>query len=459
MSFPAKQRFSSWVIPAAGMKTIFARRESLTDLTFRTRTFRSRFLGLFLAATTFLSGPVASHADAVTHWNEIMEVTAAASPDPAAQGRTAVMTQVAVFEAVNSILGEYTPYLSRISAPSGASPEAAAVAAAHRVLTALHPENTANLDAARAESLASIPDNRSKTDGLSVGTAAAEAILTLRADDGFDVVVPYTPQNGPGIWQPTPPGFEPAFGPGLGQVATFGITNARQFRAEPPPALNSRQYARAYDEVKRLGDTNSPSRSQQKTAVARFYAISDADKIYYPAARQVSAAQGKTLSENARIFALLSMAIWDGAVACFETKYHFNFWRPVTAIRAANADGNGKTDPDLQWTPLVFTPPFPAYPSGHASFGGAARAVLERMFGEGGHRITLRNPAVPEIVLQYRTFKQITDDINEARVAGGVHFRFDQEAGSRQGRRVGEYILRHCLRPAGGVAQRLRVNG
>jgi hypothetical protein len=430
------------------MKTIFAKRESLAGEAFRTRTFRPRYISAVLTATSLLSCLLASHADVVTDWNEIMTVTAAASPDPAARIRTGVITHVAVFEAVNSILAEYTPYLGRITAPSGASPKAAAVAAAHRVLTALHPENTARLDAARTASLAPISDNRSKTDGLTVGVAAADAILALRADDGFDGVVPYTPQIGPGIWQPTPPGFEPAFRPGLGQVATFGITNAQQFRADPPPALNSRKYARAYQEVKRLGDANNSNRPQRKTELARFYAISEPDMIYYPTARQVSAAKGKTLSENARIFALLSMAIWDGAVACFETKYHFNLWRPVTAIHAAHTDGNDKTDPDPQWRPLVFTLPFPSYPSGHASFGGAARAVLERMFGEGGHRITLNNPAAPEIVLHYTSFKQITDDIDEARVAGGVHFRFDQEAGAAQGKRVGEYILRHWLRPA-----------
>ena len=430
------------------MKTLFARRESLPNEVFPPRIFRSRQLSAVLAAVSLLSCPLASHADVVTDWNEIMVVTAAASPDPAARGRTAVITQVAVFEAVNSVLGEYTPYLGRTPAPADASPDAAAVAAAHRVLTALHPENRANLDSARAASLASIPDNPSKTDGLNLGVAAAEALLALRADDGFNVVVPYTPEADPGIWQPTPPGFEPAFRPGLGQVATFGITNAQQFRSDPPPALTSKAYARAYHEVKRLGDTNSSNRPHRKAELARFYAVSDADTIYYPAARQASAAQGKTLSENARIFALLSMAIWDGVIACFETKYHFNYWRPVTAIRAAHTDGNAKTDPDPQWRALVFTPPFPSYPSGHASFGAAARAVLEEMFGEGGHRITLRNPAVPDIVLHYTTFKQITDDIDEARVTGGVHFRFDQEAGARQGKRVGEYILRHWLRVA-----------
>ena len=142
------------------------------------------------------------------------------------------------------------------------------------------------------------------------------------------------------------------------------------------------------------------------------------------------------------------MAIWDGIVACFETKYHFALWRPVTAIRAAQTDRNPKTQPDSNWEALVFTPPFPAYPSGHASFGGAARAILEDEFGADGHDIELMNPAMPGVVLHYTSFKQITDEIDAARIFGGVHFRFDQEAGALLGKRVGEYVLRHALRPA-----------
>jgi PAP2 superfamily len=408
-----------------------------------------RLGGTIFASSLLLFGLWTARADPVTEWNTIMQATAAATAplDPALRGRTAAITQVAVFEAVNSIIEDYEPYHARIPGPPSAMPEAAAVAAAHRALVALHPESTASLDAARAKSLAAISDGSAKNDGIAVGVAAADAILGLRADDGFDKAVPYTPGTNPGDWQPTPPDFLPAFRPGLGQVATFGIQRAAQFRTEPPPPIQSRKYARDYNDVKEVGAVNSTERPADRTDVARFSEVTDADGFYYPAARQVTMAQGKTLSQNARIFALLAMAIWDGAVACFESKYHFNYWRPVTAIRAGETDGNAKTEPDFDWQPLIFTPPFPSYPSGHASFGAAARVILEQAFGEDGHSIKLTNPKLPEIVLHYTSFKQITDDIDDGRVFGGVHFWFDQEAGARQGKRIGEYILRHKLRP------------
>jgi hypothetical protein len=397
--------------------------------------------------TLLLSCAPIVHADAVTDWNAIMETTVLTT-DPAARIRTAAIVQVAVFEAVNSIVGDYEPYRNRIEGASGASPDAAAIAAAHAVLVKLHAEQAPQLDAAREESLAAITEGPGKADGVAVGIAAAETILALRARDGFDVQVPYTPGTEPGDYQPTPPDFTPAFMPGLGQVDTFSIRNGRKFRSAPAPAVRSKKYARDYDEVKRLGEAHSTERSEDRTRVARFYEVTEPNGVYYPAARQVSAAQGKTLSENARIFALLAMSIWDSAVACFETKYHFNVWRPVTAIRAGQTDGNDRTEPDPKWQPLVFTPPFPAYPSGHASFGGAARTILEREFGVDGHAITLTNEAAPGIVLRYTTFKQITDDIDDARIYGGVHYRFDQEAGALLGKRVGDHILRHELRSA-----------
>jgi hypothetical protein len=164
------------------------------------------------------------------------------------------------------------------------------------------------------------------------------------------------------------------------------------------------------------------------------------------AARQVSAAQGKTLSENARIFALTAMAICDGSIAVFDTKYTYNRWRPVTAIWGGAIDGNEKTEPDPSWLSLIVAPAFPSYPSAHGTLSGAARAVLERAFGKDGHAITLTNPGLPGIVLNYTAWGQITDDIDDARIYGGIHFRFDQEAGARQGREVGRYILQHYLR-------------
>jgi hypothetical protein len=421
------------------------------------RTCRATALRPLLGSIIVLLFASAVHADAVTEWNEIMEQTAlATTPDPLLRTRTAVIMQVAVFEAVNSIVGDYEPYHEPITARDGASADAAAIAAAHRVLSKLHPEAAAKLDAARDQSLATIPDSAGKADGLAVGVAAADAIIALRADDGVDAPVTYTPGTRPGEYRSTPPDHTPAFRPGLGQVATFVIRHGRQFRSAPPPPLRSKRYARDFAEVKRVGGAQSADRPADRTQVARFYDVADADSIYYPAARQVIATRSRTLSENARLFAVLTMAIWDGAVACFETKYHFNLWRPVTAIREADADGNRRTEPEAQWLPAVFTPPFPTYPSGHASFGGAARAVLEDEFGHDGHAITLTHPAVPEIVLHYTSFKQITDDIDDGRIYGGVHYRFDQEAGALQGKRVGMYVLRHALRPTCADSDRKR---
>ena len=401
-------------------------------------------------AACVMSGFTPVHADVVTEWNEIMEQTALATTpdDPLLRARTASIAQLAVFEAVNSIVGDYQPYDVEVESPEGACADAAAIVAAHRVLSKLHPQRTAQLDAARDQSLATIPNSAAKTDGIAVGIAAADAIIALRATDGVDAPVSYKPGSEPGEYRSTPPDHTPAFRPGLGQVATFVIRNGRQFRSVPPPGLRSKQYAHDFDEVQRVGEAGSTQRPPDRTQVARFYEIADADSIYYPAARQVIATRSRTLSENARLFAVLSMAIWDSAIACFETKYHFNLWRPVTAIREAQSDGNRRTEPDAEWLSAVFTPPFPSYPSGHASFGGAARAVLEDEFGRDGHSITLTHPAVPDIVLRYTTFKQITDDVDDARIFGGVHYRFDQEAGALQGKSVGEYVLQHALRPA-----------
>jgi hypothetical protein len=275
-------------------------------------------------------------------------------------------------------------------------------------------------------------------------------MLLLRANDGAALAagMPYAPGPNPGDWQPTPPLFASAFLPGWGQVTPFALQDGSQFRLPPPPALHTGKYVKYYNDVKLVGRVDSPFRPQDRTDVARFYAATTTIQTWNPAARQASAARGKTLSEDARIFALLAMAQADGSISCFETKYYYNRWRPVTAIWGGGIDGNKQTQPDPTWLPLIATPAFPSYPSAHASLSGAARAVLERAFGKGVHAITLTNPGLPGIVLNYTTWEQITDDIDDARIYGGIHFRFDQEAGAHQGRQVGRYILRHYLRSA-----------
>jgi hypothetical protein len=393
-----------------------------------------------------LYGAGTAHADAVTDWNAIMEATVAAPPtNPFFQARWGAIVQLAVFEAVNAVVGDYEPYLGTITAPPWASPDAAAIAAAYRTLVTLRPGSALALDAARAQSLAAIPDGPAKDAGIAVGEAAAASMLVLRANDGWNAVVPYTPGTDPGDWQPTPPLNAPALLPGWGLVTPFGLEEGSQFRAPPPPGLHSGNYANDYNEVRLVGRIDSHFRPQDRTDVALFYAAATPIQVFNPAARQVSAAQGKTLSENARIFALLAMAMADGSIAVFDTKYFYNRWRPITAIWYADLDDNHRTDPDPTWLPLIATPPFPSFSSAHATLSGAARAVLERAFGKHRLAITLTNPQLG-LVLNYTSWKQITDDIDDARVYGGIHFRFDQEAGAHQGRKVGKYILRNYLR-------------
>jgi len=407
-----------------------------------------------IAATLALVGlatPPTVKADVVTEWNEIMQVTVAAG-NANVQARSGAIVQLAVFEAVNSIVGDYEPYLGTIAAPELASPDAAAVAAAHAVLVVLYPGSNTVLNASRAASLATIPDGPAKDAGIAVGQEAAIAMLLLRANDGAASAgsVPYTPGTNPGDWQPAPPTFSPASQPGWGLVVPFGLEAGSQFRLPPPPALDSGKYARDYNEVKLVGksDAGLDIRPQDRTDVARFFAVSSPVQAWNQAARQVSAAQGKTLSENARIFALLGMAICDASIAAYDSKYHYNFWRPLTAIWGGELDGNHKTESDGAWLPLITTPAFPGYPSAHATLSGSARTVLERVFGKHDLAITLTSPRLPSVVLNYTNWKQITDDIDDARVYGGIHFRFEQEAGSRQGREVGKYILDNYLRPA-----------
>ena len=398
-----------------------------------------------LAVVPALASPV--NADTVTDWNAIMQTTVSAPPtNPFFQARWGAIVQLAVFEAVNAIEGDYEPYLGSIDAPDGASSDAAAIAAAYRTLVTLRPGSIGTLDAARAASLAAIPDGPAKDDGIAVGESAATAMLLLRSADGAGAVVPYTPGTAPGEWQPTLPAQAAAAFVQWGAVTPFGLDECSQFRLSSPPALRTGKYAMDYLEVMRVGRVDSAFRPQDRTDVANFYAAATPVQVWNSAARQVSVAQGKTLSENARTFAHLAMAVCDASIAVFETKYHYNFWRPVTAIRNGASDGNQLTNPDPDWLPLITTPPFPGYASAHATLSGAAREVLVRAFGADGHAVTLTHPGAAGIVLNYTAWDEITDDIDDARVYGGIHFRFDQEAGAHQGRQVGSYILRNFLR-------------
>jgi hypothetical protein len=416
---------------------------------------KSRICGLCMLMATLLLGPAVAKADAVLDWNQIAVNTAIANgQSPFAQARYAAIIQLAVFEAVNAITGDYRPYLGSIVAPDGASADAAAIQASYRVLSTYFPASASTLNTARSNSLALIPDGQAKNDGIATGDAAALAMIALRANDGssppqFKIPGPAVP----GDYQATP-SCPIVNGIAVGTffhwqyVTPFGIPSAGEFLLDPPPTLDSNQYAKTYNEVKTVGSAsaNSTERPQDRADVVHYYATSTPTQVFNQAARQVAQERRHSLSENAQAFALINMAISDGAVTTFLQKYRYNFWRPETAIHAGDTDGNRKTDADPNWVPFIPAPCFPSYPSAHGTLSGAGAEVMRRLYGEAGHAITLSNPAVPGIVLHYGSFRQITDDISDARVYGGIHFRTDQDAGARLGRAVGTAVYKINLR-------------
>lgn len=405
---------------------------------------------LFVCVLALLASAQRARADVVLQWNEIaMSTLDANRVNPFEAARVAAIVHTAVFEAVNAVTGRYEPYLGTVSAPRGASPRAAAIAAAHAVLVHYYPASATMLDALRAASLAALADGQATTDGIAVGLAAAAAMIAHRSTDGSAPPRFFLPSSAAaGEWQTTP-SCPPAGGILLHweDVTPFGIETSSQFRSEPPPALSSLRYAKDVREVKAVGAAASAIRPERLTTVSRFYNAYLAAAVWNSVARQLAAAQRTSLSYNARVFALLNMAISDGLISSMETKYYYRLWRPETAIRDADVDGNPATQSDETFVPLITTPCFPSYPSAHASGSYAGRAVVDRLFGEVKRAVTLSTPALPGVVLSYTDLASITDDIDNARIYGGIHFRFDQQAGRRQGRAVGNFVIERHLRP------------
>ena len=407
-----------------------------------------------LAAT-----PATAGTDVVLDWNEIAARTVIAGQSPFHQARLMAITQLAVFEAVNAVTGKYEPYLAvPIVAPPVTSAKAAAIAAAHRVLKTYFPLNTL-IDTDRANALAAIRDGLAKTNGIAVGEAAADAMTALRASDGSSPAAFFLPMSSLlGEWQTTP-SCSPAGGAFYQwkDVTPFGMTSPSDFLLPGPPALTSRRYAKDSFEVRTMGASDSTERPEDRAEVARLYAATSPSFAVSMAARQVAAANRLSLSENAHAFALIMMGINDSLIASFYNKYHHNFWRPETAIHAGALDDNDKTEGDTTFVPFILTPCFPSYPSNHASGTNGGLEMMRRLFGAAGHHITISNtvPALgslPETVItkHYRRLEQIGDDVDDARVFGGIHWRFEQNAGNVLGRAVATEIYKNYLRPVHG---------
>jgi hypothetical protein len=328
-----------------------------------------KFIACIGAINLASSIGIPANGDVVTEWNdEALEAIRRGNTAPPIASRSLAILHVSIYDAVNGIARTHEPYLLQSAVSASASREAAASAAAHGALVNLFPARIAFFDARHAAILAGIPDGPQKTAGIVWGEFVANQILGARANDGSNAIVPPPGGSGPGVWVPTPPDFLPYALPQWGFVAPFAMTSSSQFRPPGPPSLDSEQHAADYDEVKELGAAVGSTRTEEQTEIALFWA-DGADTETPPGhwnsiAQVIAAAQGNTLEEDARLFALLNIAMADVAICAWDAKYTFHFWRPVTAIAFA--------EPELHWMSFIITPPFPDYVSGHSTFSGAA---------------------------------------------------------------------------------------
>jgi hypothetical protein len=391
-------------------------------------------------ATAEAAVTVASPAIAVD-WNRL-----ALQVDPAQ--RTVTIVHLAMFDAINAIEGEYEPYSYRAPAPRGASSAAAAVQAAYRALISLVPAQAAAIEAQRTASLATIPDGPSKTSGIAVGDAVGAAIVAQRSTDKYNLPNPvYVPGTGPDDYQLTPPGFVNPIQQNAGLWTPFALKSADQFRGNGPPNITSGKFASDFNEVKTKGvacpDPTACPRTPAETDVARFFIELPWQQLFR-VARDAATAEGFDLYTAARFFALLGIAQADAQQSVFETKYHYNFLRPVTAIRQAATDGNPATDADPTWNSLLPAPPHPEYPSAHAVIQFAMVQVFEEFLGRHyGFDVTSTTSPTPR---HFSSFEEIGDLGKEARILGGIHFREAVEDGEKQGIKVGDYIVKRFLR-------------
>ena len=385
----------------------------------------------------------------VVQWNRILLQivrTPGAQPATVHATRSFAILHVAIYDAVNSIDRTHTPYLVRpreAGAPRSASQDAAAAAAAHDVLVALYPSLRAQLDTQQQRSLAQVPDGERKTAGVRIGQTVAASILARRSNDLSDAQpIPYVFGTAPGDYQSTPPNFppQPQF-THWSRVTPFALERASQFRPGPPPVLTSDAYGDAFNEVKSLGIANSTLASADQALTGRFW--NGAIQNYWnEIAQTASVAHHLTTAQSARLFALLNLTLADAVIAFYDAKYTYNFWRPVTAIRAADSDDNPATGADPQWLPEVGkTGADPSYPGAHGVISAAAASVLTAFFGRDPFEFSVTSEVLPGVERSFRSFGDAAQEASLSRIFGGQHFRFDQTAGERLGRQVADFVV------------------
>jgi PAP2 superfamily len=414
---------------------------------------------LFLAGATVAALAAANLAPAmaqatkpvsqVVQWNQTLLVivrTPGAQPATIHPTRSFAIMHAAIYDAVNAIDGTHQPYLVRLGASHFASQEAAAAAAAHEVLVKLYPSFQATLDAQLQQALAQLP-SRGKADGISIGNTVADRILALRSNDGSNAQpIPYVFGNAPGDYQSTPPNFpkQPQF-THWSRVTPFALESASQFRPGGPPRLTGDRYSDAFDQVKLLGIAGSTTATPDQALTGRFW--NGAIQNYWnEIAQTASLAHGLTTAQNARLFALLNLSFADGVIAFYDAKYTYNFWRPVTAIRAAAADGNPDTEADPNWLPEVGnTTPDPSYPGAHAVISAAGAEVLISFFHTDHLEFSVTSEVMPGVERSFTSFPAAAEEATLSRIFAGVHFLFDLTTGQRLGSDIADFIVDNFL--------------
>jgi hypothetical protein len=387
----------------------------------------------------------------ISEWNAIAVATLAGdtTKQPIEDILYMGFVQAAVYNAVVGVEGRYAPYQFHAHAPRGASAQAAAVAAAHQVLVTYVPSAQATLDADYAASLAQIPDGKAKTQGTAFGTRAADSVIRLRAHDGRNAPIFFTQLPAPGVWRPTPPLFLPMSAPWLGFVTPLLVHSATQFAPPAPPALTSARYTRDFNEVKALGSDNSTERTADQTSTARFFSGSALVQFNAALRDQVSVRQ-LDIAAAARMFAAADMSVADALITVWHAKYVYGFWRPITAINLADTDGNPATSPDPSWVPLVATPNYPEYPSGYSAYTSTESHALENLFATRHLQMTLISTAVPGTQRFYDSGSALRQDVVDARVWLGIHFRTADTASRDLGEQLAAWTLDHYFQPVAG---------
>ncbi|XVU28055.1 vanadium-dependent haloperoxidase [Actinoplanes sp. CA-054009] len=400
---------------------------------------------LVLSTSTAAATPVPDSNMVVT-WAEHSHTAAyeVARQPPYINGRVFAMVQGAVYDAANAAAGSpYEPYLLSVRARHGHSLDAAVATAAYRVLLSIFPEQAATLGAQYGASLATIRDGKAKRAGIALGEEAAAAMIAARRDDGSDRAATWDVGTAPGQWRPTPPGYAQE-GAHVADVRPFVIRSGADFRTAGPPALGSAEYARDLNEVKALGSATSTARTRDQTESAIWW--HDRRQTEWQIKAQLARTQHLSPLQTARMYAMSDVTRADVTIACFTQKRQWNFWRPVTAIQLAATDGNPSTSPDPTWTPLLITPPFPDFTSGHACTTGAIMLALRRFFGRDDIPFSAYS-ADSGTTRHFTSFSQATAEVIEARIWGGVHFRSADVQGVKLGEQVTRYVLSREFQP------------